>query len=339
MQKKTKITLIIAIIILLALPVSAYGYSYNNYKTNLNKGISQFDQEDYDESISTFISLSNTYFGKKNDQELNKNIEKAKTLKQNQKTYDDSLELFNQKKFIEAIEGFKKIPSDDRIRYELAKKKIGESIASYVAININNAKVEASDGKFETAITYLELVLALVTDNKDAASLKDEYTKAILAEKEKKEADEKAQKAALQAKPKGYKPDSSILNVPPRKFEQATPAPYTPNHVQGTAAIKQEFQKMGFVFNSDTTALYSKNGIEIGLVNRGQFWQLAIKTWGNAEQGLFNNGMSIILGRDAAWSNLYLIDNALDYPDSVFKTDKVQAFVSNDSLIVHVFVQ
>ena len=104
-----------------------------------------------------------------------------------------------------------------------------------------------------------------------------------------------------------------------------------------SAAIRNEFEKIGFVFSSETTALYDKDGITIGLVNQGEYWQLAVKTWAEEEESLFYRGMSIILGQDAAWSSLIYIDYALDMPDSVHTTEYVRTFVSGDKLVVHIF--
>ena len=102
-------------------------------------------------------------------------------------------------------------------------------------------------------------------------------------------------------------------------------------------AIKKEFEKMGFIFDSGTTATYKKNGITIGLVNVGEYWQLATKTWGDEEESLFYRGMTIILGQSTAWSNLIYIDQALEFPDSVFISPNVRTFISDDKLIVHIF--
>lgn len=103
------------------------------------------------------------------------------------------------------------------------------------------------------------------------------------------------------------------------------------------AAIKTEFEKMGFVFSSETTALYNKDGISIGLVNQGEYWQLAVKTWGEEEETLFYKGMSIILGQETAWNNLIYIDYALEIPNSVHTGPNVRTFVNGDTLIVHIF--
>ncbi|MBE6066889.1 MAG: cell wall-binding repeat-containing protein [Clostridium lundense] len=106
------------------------------------------------------------------------------------------------------------------------------------------------------------------------------------------------------------------------------------------AVMKKEFENMGFVFSSNTTATYNKDGISVGLVDREGFWQLAVKTWGDKEESLFYRAMSIVLGRDEAWSNLIYIDYALEMPNSVHTSPFVKAFVNNgDTLIVYVYNQ
>jgi tetratricopeptide (TPR) repeat protein len=199
-QIKMKKKLIVAIIILviITLPTSAYAYNYNQYKSNYNEAITQLNSEKYDEAIGTFSSISNTYFGKKNAKEIKGNIENAKKLKENKKKYDDALKLFNEKKYLEAIEGFKKISKEDIKRSELIKKKIDECKNIYISLNIENAKNEAKANNYDSATNFLTLVLNLDSTNKDALALKDEYTKAKLdAEvKAKQEAEAKAKKDA-----------------------------------------------------------------------------------------------------------------------------------------------
>jgi tetratricopeptide (TPR) repeat protein len=341
--KNKKLYLItIVIVILFAVPISVYGYNYKEYKSDFNKALTQLNQEKYDESINTFNNINKTYFGKKNTKEVKNNIENAKKFKENKKVYDDALKLFNEKKYLEAIEGLKKIPKEDLKRYDLAKKKTEESKTLYIALNIENAKNEGKASKYDSAISFLTLVLNLDSANKDAVALKDEYTKAKQAaeEKAKKEAEEKAKKEAEEKikKEVATQKKFDISVIVPIGQETLKETPYIPNHVQGVGAIKQEFQKMGFVFQSDTTALYSKNGIDIGLVNRGEFWQLSIKTWGDNQEALFYNAISIIWGKDTAWSNLIYIDYALDSPDSVFKSGNVQAFVNDGKLVVYIYV-
>jgi hypothetical protein len=108
--------------------------------------------------------------------------------------------------------------------------------------------------------------------------------------------------------------------------------------LQNDSVYKREFEKLGFIFSSDTTALFSKNGIEIGLVKRDGFWQLATKNWGQVYEDLFYNSISVIWGRDKAWSNLKYIDNALSYQGSSFSSPNIKAFVEGDKLVVYIYL-
>jgi len=185
----------VVVLVIIAIPLSVYAYNYNGYKSDFNKAMSQLNEEKYEEAISGFNKLSSTYFGKK-DKDIKANIENAKKFKENKKTYDEALKLVNEKKYLEAMEIFKKIPKEDKKRVDLAKKKTDECKTLYIALNLENAKKEAKASKYDSALNYLTLVLNLDSTNKDATALKDEYTKAKEAVelKAKKEAEEKARK-------------------------------------------------------------------------------------------------------------------------------------------------
>lgn len=176
--KTKQICLIVfALLFIIAIPLGVYEYKYSQYKNNFNKAMSQLGKEKYDESLNTFNDISNTYFGKKNSDKIKKEIEKAKKFKENKKVYDEALKLLNDKKYLDAINSFKKISMDDTKRYGMAKNKINECKSSYIAINVQNAKNNAKINYYGTAINYLNLVLELDAANKDAITLKDEYTK------------------------------------------------------------------------------------------------------------------------------------------------------------------
>jgi len=206
--KKT-IIFIIFIVLVVVIPASVYTYNYNKYKNEYSKAMAQLNDEKYDESISTFNNILSTYFGKKNGKSIKENIEKAKKFKENKKTYDEALNLFNEKKYLEAIEKFKMISKEDIKRFNLANKRIDECKNQYISLNLENAKNEAKTSKFDSAINYLALVLSIDSANKDAFTLKDEYTKAKVEAEEKakqeaiakakKEAEEKAKQVASQS--------------------------------------------------------------------------------------------------------------------------------------------
>ena len=108
--------------------------------------------------------------------------------------------------------------------------------------------------------------------------------------------------------------------------------------VSGRDAIKKEFQKIGFVFNSDTTAMCNKDNVQIGLLDRGSLWQVSTKVWGDNIQDIYENCIAVIWGRDKAWSNLIYLDNAMEMPGSVFKSPQIQAFVQDGKLVMHIFL-
>ena len=190
---KKKLLIVTIIVIILAIPVGVYGYSYTEYKNNYKKISDLVDEEKYEEAISQFTLISKTYFGKKNIEELNRNINEAKKLDENKVNYNEALSLLNENKYIEAIDCFQKIPKEDLKRYTLAENKIEESKTLYTESNIEIAKSEATDGKYESAISYLTLVLHIDNINKKAIALKEEYNITIQENKEKalKEAEEK----------------------------------------------------------------------------------------------------------------------------------------------------
>lgn len=202
-KMKIRLICIFAVILLLiiALPTGVYAYKNNQYKSDFNKAASQLDNEKYDEAINAFNDISKTYFGKKNSEKIKKEIEKAEKFKENKKVYDEALKLFNDKKYLEAIDGFKKIPKGDPKRYEKSTKKIEECKSLYISLNLENAKNEVKSNNYDSAVKYLDLVLALDAANKDAIALKDEYIKAKEAAELKAKQEAEA-KAAADAKAK-----------------------------------------------------------------------------------------------------------------------------------------
>jgi hypothetical protein len=97
------------------------------------------------------------------------------------------------------------------------------------------------------------------------------------------------------------------------------------------------FAKIGFVFSSDTTAMYDKDGIQVGLLDRGDSWQVSTKVWGGDVQDIYENCITVIWGRDIAWSNLIYLDNAMEMPGSIFKSGAIQAFVQDGKLVMYIF--
>jgi tetratricopeptide (TPR) repeat protein len=359
-QRKTKLicTIGVALSLIIALPTGVYAYKYNQYKDSFNDAVSQLDNEKYDESISAFNDISGTYFGKKNSEKIVKEIDKAKELKENKKVYDEALTLLTDKKYLEAIDSFKKIPMEATKIYELASKKIDESKSLYISSNIENAKNEANTSNYDSALNYLALALNLDAANKDASTLKDEYIKAKEAAelkakqdaeakakqeaevKAKQEAEAKANKAAAE-KPK----KDTVVNIgkiPPILQPRSS---YVPTQVSGQDAIKNEFKKMGFVFQSDTLASYTKDGRYVSLEyvqdggEKGSCWAVYTSEYfyGNIEEQLVANAMTVILGREKSSYNLTYVHYALGSGQS-FETPNIKSRIYDQKLYVFIYL-
>lgn len=352
MKRSKKLICILAVLVLfiIALPTGVYAYNYNQYKANFNKAVLQLGDEKYDESINSFNDISNTYFGKKDAGEIKKEIQRAKEFKENKKVYDEALKLFTDKKYLEALEGFKKIPVNDTKRYGMAVKNIDECKSLYISVNLENARNEAKSNNYDSAINYLSLVLTVDTSNTDAITLKDEYTKAKEAAdlKAKQEAEAKAkQEAEAKAKQEAEqraKKEAAAKTIRIPSIVQPQTA-YVPTQVSGMAAIKGEFQKMGFVFQSDTKATYTKNGMNVDLEyiadggEKGSCWAVYTSSlyYGGNEEQLYTNAMTIILGRDKASYNLTYIHYALATSDS-YETPNIKTRIYDQKLYVFIYM-
>ena len=215
---KKMILIYVFMVVLIALPAIVYGYNYYQYKDSYDKAVSQLKQEKYDDAVSKFNNISNSFFGKNNIKEINSNIENAKKLKESKKIYDDGIKLFNEKKYIEAIDSFKKIPKEDTKRSDLSKKKIEECKSLYISLNLESAKSEGKAGKYDSAINYVTLALNIDSANKDALALKEEYTKAKL-EAEAKAKQEVEAKAKKEAEEKAKQTAAASANQAPKSSE------------------------------------------------------------------------------------------------------------------------
>ncbi|KPU45700.1 tetratricopeptide repeat protein [Oxobacter pfennigii] len=362
-SKAIKTTVIIIILIAIGVPVSVYAYNKYNFDKFYNEGKTHIENEKYDEAISAYTSALK--YQKKSVNEVNEQIGLAENLKNSKAIYETGLKELNNKKYKEAIAVFETIKEEDKKRYALSQEKIAECRSLYINDNIDSAKSEAANKNYTEGISFLNLALEMDSQNEQALSLKTEYINqyindnVILArEKASSNKYEEAIKyldKVLEFAPDAEEPlklkDNYNKAIAEAKEAEKAKSTATKNsnskNKEQTSAIKQahsisdmknEFQKLGFVFQSDTAALYEKNGIAIGLLNRGDCWQLATKTWGYYEESIFEDCMAIVLGRDLAWNNLIYIDYALSMPDSTHASSNVKAFVNDDKLIVYVYI-
>lgn len=177
MKKRRFIFIILSIAIITAISSSLYGYNYIKYENTYTKAMSQLNAGKYGDCISTFASIKNTYWGKKNATLICINIEKAKLFKKDKLIFNQAVELFDQKKYLEAVDKFKLIPENDKKFYKLTKQKIQACRTQYILLNINNAKSAAKSNDFDSAICFLNLALKIDPNYAEAISLKNEYAK------------------------------------------------------------------------------------------------------------------------------------------------------------------
>lgn len=181
LKSKKFVILILSTIIVIAVPTSAFGYNSYNFNKLYNSGNELITKENYDEAISAF---NDSLKYKPNQKELVEGkILLAKDFKESKVKYDSAVSLLNEKKYLEAIDAFKKIKTTDVKRYNDAQNKTKECSDSYIKENISMAKNEGANKNFDKAISYLDTILKFDAKNEAAQSLKNEYSQQLSAEK------------------------------------------------------------------------------------------------------------------------------------------------------------
>lgn len=267
-----------------------------------------------------------------------KMISECKNLYINENINNSKKEL-ESKKYIEGIKYLDLALKVDDKNDQVLKLK-SEYTNLYIADNVDKAKKEAISKRYEAGIAYLNLALKLDPKAEEALKLKDEYTKAIEAAS--KAENVTSSKSNNVTSNTNSNTQSTQIKLPPN-ISIGVPwytSPYNVPQVYGTAAIKKEFIKLGFVFTSDKTAIYNKYDMRIGLVNSGNYWQLSTSTWVNNTDDLFLDCMRVILGNEIAIDNSHYIDYALSMPNTEHSSPYVKTFTENNgnSLYLYIYV-
>jgi len=197
MNKKIKIIIIVIACLVITIPTSVYAYSYHSYKTDFKQAETLLSDERYDDAINAFQQLLTIRFIKPDKSIIDERVNLASTLKLSKETYVASVKLYEDKKYLEAIDCFKNVKESDIIRFSQSQERIKEASNLYITDNINKAKAEADNEKFENAITFLDTVLKFDQSNQEATNLEDAYNKAIQRIKEEAEARKKAEEDAI----------------------------------------------------------------------------------------------------------------------------------------------
>lgn len=172
-MNKRKIT-IISVIVVIAIVCGGFGiYKYNKvqaYNNLINTANKDMDKGEYDQAIALF----NQALQYKNDPTIEKNIKLAASLKEVKSIFDEGTKLMNDKKYLEAIEQFKKVTKGDDKLYSNAQKSIEECKKQFAAQNIQLAKDALKNNKSDDANKYLDEVLKVDSNNAEAKKLKDD---------------------------------------------------------------------------------------------------------------------------------------------------------------------
>jgi tetratricopeptide (TPR) repeat protein len=199
LKKRSKIFSIIVLVVILVIsvPVAAYGYSAYSYNKQYNLAEKYKENDNYDDALLVLNKILPLAKNQQKKQAIEQEVKIIEDLKQSKISYDEAMDIFNEKRYLEAIEAFKKVTEIDEKRYSDAQEKIAESKKLYSDGNIESAKTEAADKKYESAIKFLDNALGIDSENSEANKLKEEYNtaiKSIKEEEEKKAQEEKKTK-------------------------------------------------------------------------------------------------------------------------------------------------
>lgn len=173
---KSKIVLgIIVLLILAGVGTGIYKSNNNNkgYNDLIKTANTYMDEGKYDEAIKTFEKSLNY----KEDENVRKSIKLAESLKEAKSIYNDGISLMNEKKYLEAIDKFNKIPKESEKMYNDAQARILECKRDYATINIKNADKALKENKLEDANKYLEEVFKVDSESKEGQTLKIQLEK------------------------------------------------------------------------------------------------------------------------------------------------------------------
>lgn len=237
LKKKRNLFISVAILIALTLiPSVAYGYNSYSYKKHYNLGLENLKQDKYEEATAEFNKALEYKKSKAN--EINTQTTLIEILKQSKIDYEQGLALLGEKKYTEAITIFKKVVKEDEKRYSEAQGKISESKSLFTSENINKAKEEASNKRYQEAIKFLENVIAFDSSNSEASELKNQYTAEMEKEKAelaKKEIEEKAKKEAEK------KAEEKVKKEEQKKPSTTTDKPSSPPSEEDIVAVNNGF--------------------------------------------------------------------------------------------------
>ncbi|MDZ4956907.1 hypothetical protein GNF51_14060, partial [Clostridium perfringens] len=219
-NKKIKIIVASLILLIVAVPSVVYGYNYHSYNKDLKHAETLLSDEQYDDSVETFLSLKSSKFSNNDSDFIDSKVTLALELKQSKESFEAAVNLLDEKKYIEAIDHFNNVKESDKKRYDQAQEKIKDARNLYVTDNITKAKDEANNKEYDNAISLLETVLKFDSNNEEVIKSKNEYNLEVQKIKDeeasKKEADNQisSQISEKQATNTSDSSSSNTINSP-----------------------------------------------------------------------------------------------------------------------------
>lgn len=222
--KKVSIIFIAAVIIIMCMGLGIYKYNkVQTYKNLMNAANEAMYSEKYDQAKALF----NQALSYKNDSLVQKDIKLATKLKSIKNIYDEGTKLMNNKKYLDAIYKFNKIPNDTDKLYTNAQKNIDKCKKQYIVQELNNAEILACNNNCDEAIKHLDAILKVDGTNEDAKRLKKTYSSNIQLEKNKSAQSTEAQKETNQQNniDSSFTPDQAVQLARQYYFKQSNEAP------------------------------------------------------------------------------------------------------------------
>lgn len=140
MKRKNNISILAIIlcmiVVAMLLGFEWYKYIQNKKQTEIIATANKYMNDgEYDKAIAILEeSLKEKY-----DISMEKGIDFANELKKIKAIYEDGINLFNEKRYLESIDQLKKVSNDDKRLYNSAQSKIEECKKQYIEKNIDQA--------------------------------------------------------------------------------------------------------------------------------------------------------------------------------------------------------